>query len=228
MLTTGAVTRNWISVDRANDVFSMGAGLFQANGADTRTSIGGSVPQANTALYVGYLPTTWNGLVIGAPASLGNNLAALDVRVSSFSAFRVENTQTIFNNGQNVIGYSSNLSLQNWGITGSTGQARFDGGTVTGINTVSFSATPTFAGTLGNTQKITLTANVTSSTLTATAGQNLNFIICQDATGGRTFVWPANMKGTMAVGTNPSTCSSQSFSYDGANAYATSTGLANQ
>jgi hypothetical protein len=85
MLSTGGATRNWISYDRANDVFSMGGGLFQANGADTRTSIGGSVPQANTALYVGYLPTTWNGLVVGAPTSLGNNLAALEVKVSSFA-----------------------------------------------------------------------------------------------------------------------------------------------
>jgi hypothetical protein len=96
------------------------------------------------------------------------------------------------------------------------------------VNTVTFSATPTFDASLGNTQKITLTANVTSSTLSnATAGQTINFLICQDATGGRTFVWPTNVKGGMTIGATLSKCSAQDFIFDGTNAYAVSSGVTN-
>jgi len=47
---------------------------------------------------------------------------------------------------------------------------------------------------LGNVITMTLTGNVTSSSFAnavAAAGQEITFIITQDATGGRTFVWPA-------------------------------------
>lgn len=46
---------------------------------------------------------------------------------------------------------------------------------------------------LGNVITMTLTGNVTSSSFTnalAAAGQEVTFIITQDGTGGRTFVWP--------------------------------------
>jgi parallel beta-helix repeat protein len=99
---------------------------------------------------------------------------------------------------------------------------------ISGVNTVTFSATPTFDASLGNTQKITLTGNVTSSTLSnATTGQTINFLICQDATGGRTFVWPTNVKGGMTIGSTLSTCSAQNFIFDGTNAYAVSSGVTN-
>jgi hypothetical protein len=99
---------------------------------------------------------------------------------------------------------------------------------VSGVNTVTFSATPTFDASLGNTQKITLTDNVTSSTLSnATAGETINFLICQDGTGSRTFVWPANVLGGMTIGSTVSTCSAQNFIFDGTNAYAVSSGVTN-
>jgi hypothetical protein len=97
--------------------------------------------------------------------------------------------------------------------------------------TVTFSTTPTFNAALGNTFKITLTGNVSSSTLSnPLGGQPFYFVICQDATGSRTFVWPINVKGGMTIGSTLSTCSGQSFIYDsvGGFAYATSTGVANQ
>jgi hypothetical protein len=97
------------------------------------------------------------------------------------------------------------------------------------LNTVAFSFTPTFDASLGNTQKITLLANVTSSTLlNASAGQYLFFLICQDSTGGRTFTWPANVRGGMTIGAIASKCSAQSFVFDGITAYAVSGGLTNQ
>lgn len=68
------------------------------------------------------------------------------------------------------------------------------------VNTVSFSATPVFDLSLGSTIKITLTGNVTSSTtsnLQSSAGQEVTFIVTQDATGGRTVVWPTNTAGVV-------------------------------
>jgi hypothetical protein len=110
-----------------------------------------------------------------------------------------------------------------------------NGGSGSGIGTAfsstvatSFSATPTFtvpsSATTGANFKITLTGNVTSSTLaSAVNGQMLNWIICQDATGGRSFVWPSTVIGGITINSvlnsEPSTCYQQTFSYDGSNAY---------
>lgn len=70
----------------------------------------------------------------------------------------------------------------------------------TAVNTVTYSATPTFNAALGGTQAITLTGNVTSSTLTNTIdGQKVKFRIVQDSTGGRSFAWPTNVKGGMTI-----------------------------
>jgi hypothetical protein len=94
---------------------------------------------------------------------------------------------------------------------------------------VSYAATPTFDGSAANTFKITLKGNVTASKLShATAGEPLNFIVCQDASGGRSFAWPANMKGGAQIGTKAGTCSAQSFIFDGTNAYAVTGGVLNQ
>ena len=95
---------------------------------------------------------------------------------------------------------------------------------------VTFSATPTFTFGFGaNTFKITLTGNVTSSTVASNAaGQPATWVICQDGTGGRTFAWPANFFGAMTIGSTLSKCNTQSFTSDGTNFYATSTGVINQ
>jgi len=92
--------------------------------------------------------------------------------------------------------------------------------------TVSFSTTPTFtvtARTSVENFQITLTGNVTSSTLTttnATNGQDIAFKICQDGTGSRTFVWPTNVVNPGAIPTAASTCGKQVFRFDGTNAVA--------
>jgi len=118
--------------------------------------------------------------------------------------------------------------VANLSLSGGAGSSVSVAKLSTPVNVVTFSATPTFNASLGNTQKITLTANVTSSTLSnATAGQTINFLICQDATGGRTFVWPTNVKGGMTIGSTLSTCSAQDFIFDGTNAYAVSSGVTN-
>lgn len=98
-----------------------------------------------------------------------------------------------------------------------------------GVNTVAFSATPTFDASLGNTQTITLTGNVTSATLSnCAAGEFLVFDIIQDATGSRTFVWPTNILNAGTIGATASKHNIQQFYCDGTNARATGTMLTNQ
>jgi len=102
------------------------------------------------------------------------------------------------------------------GVLKSDQQISASGGLVGGFASVSFSATPTFDFSKGDTQMITLTGNVTSSTLTnATPGQRLLFLVCQDATGSRTFAWPSSVKGGGAVGATAGKCSVQEFVWDG-------------
>jgi hypothetical protein len=95
---------------------------------------------------------------------------------------------------------------------------------------VTFSATPTFTyGTGVNTFEITLTGNVSSSSVSgAVAGQIANFIICQDGTGSRTFTWPSSFHGVMTIGSTASKCNAQPFTYDGSAYWAISTGVAAQ
>lgn len=88
---------------------------------------------------------------------------------------------------------------------------------------VSYSATPIFqavAG-VGTTFAMTLTGNVTSSTIAdASEGKTLTWRICQDATGGRTFAWPTNVVGASTIDSTASACTTQIFVYDGTNAVA--------
>lgn len=93
--------------------------------------------------------------------------------------------------------------------------------------TTAYSATPTFTVSTSTPQGffITLTGNVTSSTLStgsATTGQEIWFNVCQDGTGGRTFVWPTNVLGAGTISSTLSVCSRQLFRWDGSNAVAAS------
>lgn len=61
-----------------------------------------------------------------------------------------------------------------------------------------------FDGKKGTGQSLTLTMNVTSSSAqNFTSGTVVPFFIKQDATGGRTFAWPANFIGPPAINMNP-------------------------
>lgn len=89
--------------------------------------------------------------------------------------------------------------------------------------TIVFSATPVFlaAGNLSNI--ITLTGNVTSSTITgATTGQPFTLIVKQDGVGSRTFVFPTNFKGAGTIAATINGYNVQPFVYDGTNFLATS------
>lgn len=81
---------------------------------------------------------------------------------------------------------------------------------------VAFSATPVFDCSLANPVLavflITLTGNVTSSTLTnLQKGQKVVFIIVQDSFGAHTFVWPANVSGPGDIDPGAGIVSRQEF-----------------
>jgi hypothetical protein len=87
------------------------------------------------------------------------------------------------------------------------------------LTMVTFSATPTFDASTASTFKLTLTGNVTSSTLSnAVAGEPLAFEICQDGVGGRTFVPPANVQGFLPISSTAGACNLEVFYFDGSNA----------
>lgn len=89
---------------------------------------------------------------------------------------------------------------------------------VIGTTAVTFTSTPTFDSSTASYFSITLTGNVTSSTISnASDGRIIYFNICQDATGGRTFTWPASVLTAPTIGPGPSICTSASFIYDGTN-----------
>lgn len=112
------------------------------------------------------------------------------------------------------------------GTTGSTGATGATGtnGTGTGDQalkvTATFSATPTFtcsSNTINSFELSTaLTTNVTGSTLSScNTGQILNFKICQDGTGGRTFAWPTGFTTAPTILPIAGVCTKTSFYWDG-------------
>ncbi len=84
---------------------------------------------------------------------------------------------------------------------------------------VSFSATPTFDVSVADIFDITLTGNVTSSTISnPVTGKTITFIIREDATGGRTFAFPANtVRRLTTLDTTASAITIVSFLFDGTN-----------
>jgi hypothetical protein len=105
------------------------------------------------------------------------------------------------------------------------------GGPVPGVeNTVSYTSSPNFDLSAGWLQKITLTGNATATVSNPQSGITYTFLVCQDGTGGRTFAWPSGFHGAMTIGSTLSTCSLQSFMYDGGATlyYATGAGVINQ
>ena len=83
---------------------------------------------------------------------------------------------------------------------------------------IPYSATPVFiAGNYSN-FAITLTGNVTSSTITGgVIGQVITIDVCQNSTGTYTFAWPANLMNAPPVSAAASSCTGVSAVYNGTN-----------
>jgi hypothetical protein len=78
-------------------------------------------------------------------------------------------------------------------------------------------------------QKFVLQSDMTGPSISNLPdGQQVTFLICQDAKGGRKFSWPSNTRGGMQVGQSPGKCSVQQFIVDAGTLYAASPGKADQ
>lgn len=117
----------------------------------------------------------------------------------------------------------NSVGVTEWTTDQVSGLATSTSATSQAITTVTFSGTPTFTAT-GQYQvfKMTLTGNVTSSTLSmtgVTAPSIISFELTQDGTGGRTFVWPLNVSGGPTLNLTPSAITTASFLWDGTTAF---------
>lgn len=135
---------------------------------------------------------------------------------------------TSYDSGSSDIGISRNaagiLEINN-GTPGAFRDIRYRRSRHT-VVAVSYSATPVFDASAGSSFTITLTGNVTSSTLNnIVAGQTVTFKIVQDGTGGRSFVWPTNVLGGMTIDDAAAAINCQQFHcFDGTNLEAISLG----
>lgn len=125
------------------------------------------------------------------------------------------------------------IGTSNWGVTLNTAITQLDTiGASSGLVAQTLAATGTvvFNALNGQYQKVTLSANATSSSITNPSnGQRITIQWLQDATGGRTYVWPTNCK--FAGGATPiaSTAAGKSdlitFVFDGTNWLETASSL---
>ena len=89
------------------------------------------------------------------------------------------------------------------------------------IESVIFSATPTFDASESDVFSMTLTANVTSSTITnPVIGKEITFLLSQDSTGGWTFAFPSDVvlrTGALLISSGVDEVTAVTFIYDGTN-----------
>lgn len=107
--------------------------------------------------------------------------------------------------------------------SGDSTYVRLDGGNLSLPVNIPFSATPVYAlpsaPSILTVFKITLSGNVTSSTMTGTHPGIVGFMITQDVVGGRTHAFPSNVKNFQAPDTTPNALSIQFGFFDGTNLY---------
>jgi hypothetical protein len=110
----------------------------------------------------------------------------------------------LLNDNFGVIGQAQNFSVAQFGQVGTYFRD--------GVNTVAFAATPVFNLALGDTQLITLTGDVTSSTFSnppaLNASQPVRMWVCQDGTGGHKFNYPTVIQGITPVTMLANQCTS--------------------
>jgi hypothetical protein len=198
------------------------------NAATARTNLG--LGTAATQAATSFLQATNNLSDLGnagtARTNLGLGSAATHpstdflLAANNLSDVTAATARTNLGLGSAAIHPSTDFALNNASTT-VNGAACALGSTCSPIGantgtTVAFSATPVFTFAVGtNLFDITLTGNVTSSTTASQAAGNVAIVtICQDSTGGRTFVWPTNFHGGMVIGSVASKCSVQQFAYD--------------
>jgi hypothetical protein len=163
--------------------------LTLSNPTATIISTGG----AATPVYI--LNLDANGNLPAGTQVLGNNELTPGATFYTAQVWSGANgTGTLISTATWVVGPSAAYSGTLYPNVMVLPPVSFTGAAVIPSISVAFSATPTFTATLASKFKITLTGNVTSSTLAGPiADQILIFEITQDGVGGHTFAWPANV-----------------------------------
>lgn len=83
-------------------------------------------------------------------------------------------------------------------------------------NAMAFGASPTFDAAAYSSFRMTLTGNITSSSLVnPKQGREIVFQFCQDAVGGRTMVWPISFDATPRLDTRANKCTNTAWYYAG-------------
>jgi hypothetical protein len=224
MQTSGNTTNGTVTDDGNPHVvigsFANGTSLLHFDGTQKISSAttSGSLSQK---LVVGSLSGQVNNKFVGDIAEVAVFSGQLSVSDRAALDTYVQNKYGVIA----VTDYTQPLSIKNGSGT-VVSQIDVNGkatlaGAATGLTSVSFSATPVFDASTTNGFTMTLTGNVTSSTLSnATSGQTITFTLCQDGTGSRSFVYPTNVKNGQSILSTASKCSRQSFLFDGTNANA--------
>lgn len=206
----------------------LGAGMLKQNAsgvpslAVAGTDFVGGQAALTTQYAVPYVSATPGVLAQGTLFQCSSGVVGIGGCTSSYPGLKKGTTNSlIFTLGDDSAYptvYGGNIA--SFGVVSTTRRM------YSSLDTVTYSATPTFLAEDGNVFKMTLTGNVTSSTLSgAAAGQLIVKEICQDATGSRTYVHPANVINGMTIGSGASSCSSQLYFWDGTYAQALTPGM---
>ena len=141
-----------------------------------------------------FLNGTISGATITNPTLTGGTIAGTTISGSTMSGSNINSTAI----GQTTPAAGSFTSLS------------------TALDSMSFSATPVFpAGSYGY-FTMTLTNNVTSSSISGgTNGQQITLDLCQNGTGGYTLAWPSNLLNPPSINTNASGCTIVQAIYNG-------------
>jgi hypothetical protein len=112
------------------------------------------------------------------------------------------------------------------GGTGAITARRITGADLALPLTVAFSSGPTFDASAATSFFMTLTGDVSASSVTnPTRGEQITFQLTQDGAGGHAFTWPTNFKGASPIGPDANSVTIQSFQYDGTNWRALNPGI---
>jgi hypothetical protein len=170
----------------------------------------------NLERAINFVGTTSPSVLLQARNALGSN--ALTTTNSGSGSPSV----TILQWG--ALGTSGGFTVGGGGVT--AGAGLFSGRTTAGLATQTLSSNGgvTVNAQSANWHLVTLQANATSTTITNVPASNtsvpLTIAYRQDATGGRTYAWPANCKFAAASAPSDTTASrttSVTFVYDGSN-----------
>ncbi len=235
--TTGTLTNgDCVSIDPDGNFVDAGVpGCGGGGGGGSVTSVSLAAPTGfpvtgnpiiGSGTLAWALPTSWNvgSLLLGDGANSAATLligtsgkvltsdgttASWQPAGSASVGPGTQNFMAKFNNAPGTtVGDSSFLSETANNLSSS-------GNLALPTNTISFSATPVFDASK-TFQTLTLTGNVTSSTVSnAVTGEFMEINLCQDGTGGRTFVWPTSFKNTPPVQSTASQCTRSLWRWDG-------------